>query len=202
MGATGKMGSAIAKGLAQTKKYRLLLMANDQAKLNNLKHRLESAGSPAEIDILMCAKEASWEADVIILATPYEAERNIAEKIREVATGKVVISVSNPPDNAFPGLATSPTTSGAEQLQRLLPDSRIVKAFNTVPAANFETRLIGSRQVDSFIAGNNSDAVDLVAEIVASIGLNPVVAGDLSASRTLERVQSPLIQTNLKHLPT
>ena len=123
------MGTAIAKSLSRNRDYRLLLMANDQGKLVDLKLALEKSGTEAYA--LSCAKEASWEADIIIVATPYEDERDVAEKIREVANGKIVISISNPLNKAYNDLVTSPETSAAEELQKMLPNSKVVKTFNT-----------------------------------------------------------------------
>jgi predicted dinucleotide-binding enzyme len=50
------------------------------------------------------------------LAVPYQAEKEIAEKIREVANQKVVISLNNS------------YNSSQEALQNLLPNSKVVKA--------------------------------------------------------------------------
>ena len=197
VGATGNMGSAIAKALSKNGNYRLLLMANDQAKLVDLKLELEKNGT--EAFALSCAREASWEADIIIVATPYEAEREVAEKIREVAAGKIVISISNPLNSAYNDLVTSPDTSAAEQLQKLLPNSKVVKTFNTTFAADFISPVIDGRQADAFIAGNNGVAVETVSEIVKTAGFNPIIAGDLTVSRTLERMQLLLIQLAMRN---
>jgi 8-hydroxy-5-deazaflavin:NADPH oxidoreductase len=199
VGATGNMGSAIAKSLATKGKYRLLLMANNHERLVELKSQLEMAGSEADIFAISCAREASWEADIIIVATPYEAEREVAEKIREVATGKIVISISNPLNSTYNDLVTSPDTSAAEELQKLLPNSKVVKTFNTTFAADFISPIIDGKTADAFIAGNNGDAVDTVSQVVKTAGFNPIVAGDLTISRTLERMQLLLIQLNMKH---
>src|SRR5690606_8059583 len=86
-----------------------------------------------------------------------------------------------------------------EELQRLLPDSHVVKAFNTTFAADFERPVIHGERVDAFIAGNNGDAVEVVSNLVAQAGFNPVIAGDLSVSRTLERMQLLLIQLNVRN---
>ena len=199
VGATGNMGSAITRSLSKNGTYRLLLMANDQEKLTGLKNDVEKSGADAELLTLNCAKEASWEADIIVVATPYEAEKEVAEKIREVATGKIVISISNPLNSAYNDLVTSPDSSAAEELQKLLPNSKVVKTFNTTFAADFISPVIDGKTADAFVAGNNGDAVDTVAEIVKSVGFNPIVAGDLTVSRTLERMQLLLIQLNMKY---
>jgi predicted dinucleotide-binding enzyme len=189
IGATGSMGSAIARSLAG--KYRLLLMSSDEAKLVDLQSALNKSRSQADVFTLSCAREASWEADIIIVATPYAAEREVAEKIREVATGKIVISISNPLNGSSSELVTSGDTSAAEELQKLLPNSKVVKSF----MADFITPVIAGKTVDVFVAGNNSDAVETVFQVVASAGFNPIIVGDLIVSRTVERMQLTRIQT-------
>ena len=198
IGATGNMGSSIARNLSKDN-YRLILMSKDTEKLTLLKNSLSTIDTKAIVESNDCAKDVSWEADVIIVATPYEAEKEIAEKIREVATGKIVISIANPLNENYNDLVTSADTSAAEELQRLLPDSKVVKAFNTTFAADFTSPVIDGKTVDAFIAANDVNALEVVSKIVASAGFNPVVAGDLSVSRTLERMQLMLIQIGLKN---
>ena len=94
IGATGNMGSAISRGLSNGN-YRLLLCANDQDKLKSLTADIK-AGASAEVESVNCNVDASWEADIIIVAVPYEAEKEVAEKIRHVANQKIVISIANP----------------------------------------------------------------------------------------------------------
>ena len=59
--------------------------------------------------------------------------------------------------------------------------------------------MIGGQLVDAFIAGNDEEAVDTVKGLVQTAGFNPVVAGDLSVSRTLEAMQLLLIRLTLKN---
>ncbi len=198
IGATGNMGSAIAKSLSKGD-YQLLLCANDQSKLQSLVNDIKAVHSSANVETLDCTKEASWQADIIILAVPYAAEKEIAEKIQEVANQKIVISIANPLSNTSNGLVTAPDTSAAEELQKLLPNSKVIKAFNTTFAADFSNPVIDDKQVDAFIAGNNEDALQTVAELVSTVGFNPIIAGDLSVSRTLENMQLLLIQLTIKY---
>ena len=198
IGATGNMGSAISKSLAKGN-YRLLLKANEQEQLDVLVNEIKSKNKTADVEAATCPADASWEADVIILAVPFEAEKEISEKIREVANQKIVISIANPLNQTFDGLVTAPDTSAAEQLQLLLPNSKVVKAFNTTFAADFSSPVIDGKQVDAFIAGNDDDAVQAVAEMVGVAGFNPIIAGDLSVSRTLENMQLLLIRLGMKY---
>jgi len=116
-----------------------------------------------------------------------------------VANQKIVISIANPLNETYNGLVTAPDTSAAEELQKLLPDSKVIKAFNTTFAADFSTPLIDGRQVDAFIAGNDEEALQTVSEMVTVAGFNPIIAGDLTVSRTLENMQLLLIQLGMKY---
>ena len=198
IGATGNMGSAISKTLSKGN-YRLLLGANDQKKLETLINEIRSVNASAEVEGINCPIDASWEADIIIAAVPFQAEKEVAEKIKEVANQKIVISVANPLNETYDGLVTDPGTSAAEELQKLLPNSKVVKAFNTTFAADFNTPVIDGKKVDAFIAGDDDEAVKTVSELVSTVGFNPIIAGDLSVSGTLERMQLLLIQLGMKY---
>ena len=198
IGATGNMGSAIAKSLSKGN-YRLLLFANDQEKVLKLAGQIKSESTSADVEELACPVQASWEADIIIAAVPYQAEKEVADKIREMANQKIVISIANPLNDSFDGLVTAPDTSAAEELQKLLPNSKIVKAFNTTFAADFSSPVIDGKTADAFVAGDDEEAVQIVSELVLTAGFNPVIAGGLSVSRTLEIMQLLLIQLGLKY---
>ena len=198
IGASGNMGSAISKSLSKGN-YRLLLFSNEKEKTEALINEIKNSHAAADLEALECPTDASWEADVIILAVPFQAEKELAEKIREVANQKIVISIANPLNEAYEGLVTSPGTSAAEELQKLLPNAKVVKAFNTTFAADFSTPIIDGKQVDSFIAGNDEEALQTISELVTTAGFNPIVAGDLSVSRTLEAMQLLLIRLGMKY---
>ncbi|MDB5198822.1 MAG: oxidoreductase [Chitinophagaceae bacterium] len=198
IGASGNMGSAIAKSLANAP-YRILLFGKEEAKLKSLFKEIKNTNKKADAEIIGCAADASWEADIIIAAVPFTAEKDIAEKIRQVATGKIVISISNPLNETYTGLVTSSDTSSAEELQKLLPHSKVIKAFNTTFAGDFSQPVINGKTIDAFIAGNDDEALETVSDVVRSAGFNPIKAGALAVSRTLENMQSLLIQLSIKN---
>jgi predicted dinucleotide-binding enzyme len=82
------MGSAIAKNLSKGSN-RLLLFANDRKKVEAVANHIKSSNPLADVEALDCPANAAWEADIIILAVPHEAEKEIAEKIKEVANQKL-----------------------------------------------------------------------------------------------------------------
>ena len=198
IGATGSMGSALTKSLAKGN-YRLLLKANNQDKLNTLISEIVSTTASADVESVVCTTEASWEADIIIMAVPFSAEKETAAKIKKVANQKIVISIANPLNETYDGLVTAPGTSAAEELQKILPNSKVIKAFNTSFAANFSTPVIDGKQTDALIAGDDEEALQTVSELVTTAGFNPIIAGNLSVSHTLENMQLLLIQLGLKY---
>ena len=198
IGASGHMGSAIAKNLSKGN-YRLLLMGNQQEKVQRLIHEIKKINPSADVDSMGCPFDASWEADVIIAAVHYKVEKELAEKIKQVATQKVVVSISNPLNDKLDGLITAAGTSAAEELQSYLPHSKVVKAFNTIFAGDFSQAVIGGQKVDVFVAGNDEEAIETVSVLVADAGFNPINAGGLSISRILENMTVLLIQLNMTY---
>lgn len=198
LGATGNMGRAIAKAFAKSN-YRLLLIGSAAEKLELLQQEILQANTAANIECMQCAFEGCWEADIIIPAVPYAAERLVAEKIQQVATGKIVISISNPFNENFTALKTVTGKSAGEELQELLPYAHVVKAFNTVYATDFEQPMIDEQVFDVLVAGNNEDAVHTVASLVSVAGFNPVIAGDIKVSASMENMQLMLWQLSMRN---
>lgn len=130
------------------------------------------------------ADAAKW-GEVIILAVPHENVPDAAEEILPYVDGKVVIDVTNAMGSKME-LGISCTTSTAEETQKKLPKAYVVKAFNTVFAANQGTGKIGNQQLTAFIAGNNLEAKKTVAQLTRDIGFDPVDCGPLKAARYLD----------------
>jgi len=162
-------------------------------KLSSLVARIRCRATRAHFEVVSSPREASWEADIIIPAVPYELQAEVARRIKDVAAGKIVISVINPLNKTCDGLLTAPSTSAAEMLAQDLPHSKVVKAFNTIPAAHIERPTVAGKTVDVFVAGDDDEAVSTVMQLVRDAGLTPVFVGGLAMSRTLESMMVLLI---------
>lgn len=130
-------------------------------------------------------QEAAKWGEVIILAVPYDAVEDVAHEIGSAANGKPIVDVTNVLDDNM-DLALGCTTSGAEELQKLLPKAHVVKAFNTVFAQNQSTGKVANHQLSAFIAGNEVKAKQTVMQLATDIGFKPVDAGPLKSARYLE----------------
>ena len=121
-------------------------------------------------------------AEVVILAVPYAEAAEVAGEIADDVNGKTIIDVTNPLTADYSGLATT-DRSAAEELQDQLPAARVVKAFNTIFAAN---QANPSDQIDGFVAADDPKAKRDVISLVESIGFRPLDVGPLRAARYLE----------------
>lgn len=140
------------------------------------------AGSPAE---------AARDADVVVLAVPADAMGEIAGEIQPNVDGKPVVDVSNGPKVVSDG------GSLAEELQRLLPNARVVKAFNTAFASRMADPVVEGHPVDGFLAGDDADAKAAVAQLVRDVGFEPLDAGGLNMARALEGMAWMNISLNM-----
>ncbi len=126
-------------------------------------------------------------ADLVVLAVPGSAAGAVAEQIRDAVAGVPVVDVTNPLNASYTDLAIA-GTSGAGDLQDLLPDSPVVKAFNTIFAARYATPVEDGRPLPVLIAGDHAGAKTAVANLAASLGFEPVDAGGLRMARALEEM--------------
>ncbi len=127
--------------------------------------------------------DAARQADVVILAVPFVgAGEKVAAEIAGDVAGRVVVDATNPVKPDYSGLATD-GTSAAEEFQRMLPDAKVVKAFNTIFATN---QADPNRQIDGFVAGDDANAKQAVIGLIDAMGFTPVDVGPLAQSRYLE----------------
>jgi hypothetical protein len=138
------------------------------------------------------ADAAKW-GEVIILAVPHNGVNDAVEEIRPYADGKIVIDVTNAINQNWE-LSISCTTSTAEETQKKLPKAKVVKALNTVFAANQGSGKIGNEQLTAFIAGDDLKAKETVAQLTRDIGFDPVDCGPIKAARYLDSMAMLIIQ--------
>ncbi len=106
-------------------------------------------------------------------------------------SGKVVIDATNPiaaapPVNGVLQFFTGPNESLMERLQALLPEAKLVKAFNSVGNAFMYKPHFPGGQPTMFIAGNDDGAKKTVTDILTSFGWETEDMGKAEAARAIE----------------
>lgn len=133
--------------------------------------------------------EAAAFGELAVLATRWEGTEN-ALRLAGAGNlaGKVVIDVTNPLDfsSGAPRLALGHGDSGGEQVQRWLPDARVVKAFNIITAAEMVNPDFPCGPPTMFICGDDEGAKQTVAGICQAFGWEVVDTGGIDGARLLE----------------
>jgi predicted dinucleotide-binding enzyme len=170
---TGTMGTAIAEiALAGGNAVQMLARASDKA-------------LPAGTTAGMIGDTIT--GDVIVLALPYPAVRDVLGVYAGRLNGKIVVDITNPLDFAtFDSLVVAADGSSSQEIASLLPQASVLKAFNTNFAATLRSGNVGSEKTTVLIAGDDPDAKATLAAIVTGGGLTAVDAGQLKRARELE----------------
>ena len=125
--------------------------------------------------------------DVVVLAVPYGAVAGIIAQRGSQLADKVVVDITNPLDfETFDSLVVPADSSAAAEIARALPDSRVLKAFNTTFAGTLAAGTVGPLTTTVLIAGDDAGAKSTLADVVTSGGLKAVDAGSLKRARELE----------------
>jgi NADPH-dependent F420 reductase len=125
--------------------------------------------------------------EVVVLAVPYPAVSDVISQRGEQLAGKIVVDITNPLNfETFDSLVVPADSSAAAEIAAALPQSRVLKAFNTNFAATLAAGTVGSVNTTVLIAGDDADAKSTLAGVVTSGGLNAIDAGALTRARELE----------------
>ncbi len=182
---TGSVGQALGSGFAQLGHEVKLGSRNPQQ--DKVKAWIGRAGNGTSAGTF---EDAAAFGEILVLATLWSGTEN-AIKIADPKNfaGKVVIDATNPLDFSAgppPKLAINHTDSGGEQVQRWLPEARVVKAFNIVGSPHMVHPQFLGGPPDMFICGNDADAKQHVTDILTAFGWSTVDIGGIEGSRYLE----------------
>jgi len=179
----GHIGSAVAEALAGLGYDIVIANSRGPETLDALVTRL---GPRVTASTATGAAEA---ADIAVVTVPLKAVNDIP--VAPLA-GKIVLDTNNyyfERDGHIEALDRGETTT-SQLLQDHLPDSKVVKAFNQIRAAEILTTGAPAGSPDRRALGTASDdddAIAFVTDLYDRLGFDTVSAGPLSESWRLER---------------
>ena len=159
IGASDKRNFPVLNELST--RYQLLLFDKNANDVNKIQQSLLAENRYASIEIMPCATDASWEADMIILSGFCINDENIVRTIKEVATAKIIVIMEN--DDEF-----TKSINHQVSFDLLFPHSRIIEVINISTDDQVEKEFL--------LEGHDSYALDTVSSIFEGIGFNTYVS--------------------------
>lgn len=146
----------------------------------------EDAGNT--VTYIQSASPKTSLGDIVVLAVPYPAVSSIIDKYKDELDGKVVIDITNPVNfDTFDELVVPADSSATAIIADALPNSHVVKGFNTTFAATLASKKVsGEHQTTVLLAGDSADAKLAVSDALNGSGLAVIDAGALKRARELE----------------
>jgi NADPH-dependent F420 reductase len=154
-----------------------------------------------DLSIMAADNEGAADADVVVIATPWDAAAATAASVSKQLRTKVVISMANAlakVGHEFQPLVP-PRGSVAASVQAALPESRVAAAFHHVPAKELGD-LSQPVESDVLICSDHPSATQTTIEIVNELDdMRPLDAGELSNAAPIEAFAAVLLQLNVRY---
>jgi hypothetical protein len=197
LGGTGKEGAGLATRWALAG-HSIVIGSRDAARARDKAVELrERTHKPAIVGHENA--EAAALGEVVVVALPATGLAATLPPAREACRGKVVVSTVVPLTFGGPRLFTPPPAgSSAEEIQALLPESKVVAAFHHI-AAHELVEAEHAIECDLLVCGGDADAKGVVAELGRSMGLRTVDVGALSNAGPLEAITAVLATVNRRY---
>ena len=132
--------------------------------------------------------EAVHKSDALLLAVHWSQIVDVLNQTGDLS-GKVVVTCSLPMNDDNTELVVAHTSSGAEELARMIPKARVVSAFNTIPSevlfGVYEAKSKGSRP-SLVYCGDDEGSKAVAAELIRDVGFDPLDSGPLRIARYTE----------------
>jgi hypothetical protein len=179
----GQVGAPLAHHL-QRVGHQVVLAANDP----NSESVKKALAKNANLKVA-APKVAVSDAEIVFLATPFQANEAALRAVADEIRGKILIDCTNPVGaNLSHGLNS--IRSGSDMVQALVPDTEVVKAFTIYGFENFEDSFYPDYNVKPVMmyCGRNSAAKEIVGNMIAQLGWNPLDVGGLEQALHLEHM--------------
>lgn len=132
--------------------------------------------------------DQSVSGEIVVLAVPYAAIDDVVGAHGDDLAGKTVVDITNPLDfETFDSLVVPADGSAAQEIARKLPQSQVLKAFNTNFAGTLSSGTVGgSVPTTVLVAGDDDGAKRAFIAAVEAGGMRVKDAGALKRARELE----------------
>ncbi|TAE00568.1 MAG: NADPH-dependent F420 reductase [Bacteroidetes bacterium] len=157
---TGNVGGALATQWAKAG-HQIFLGTRDLSKFDD-KHLLQNPNTS-----LHSIAESAEKAEVILIAAVPQAVQAIAAQIKDFVSQKTIIDAMNSVRVKPEGFENT-----FEALKMLLPESEIVKCFNSTGFENMANPIYKGEGIDMFVAGSSKKGKEIAQKLSSDAGFS------------------------------
>ena len=205
LGGTGPQGRGLARRFAAGG-VRVVLGSRSAeraaAVAAELSTSLEAGGAPGGAVSGADNATAAGQADVVVVAVPWDGHRELLEELADVLAGTVVVDCVNPLGFDKQGAYALPVPEGSatQQAAALLPGATVVGAFHHVSAVLLDDPAVTAVDLDVLVVGDDRAATDLVQALASVVpGMRGVYAGRLRNAHQVEALTANIISVNRRY---
>lgn len=182
---SGDVGKALARGFV-SRDHDVMISSREPAKLQDF---VSEQGGKIRSGSF---EEAAKFGELVVIATLFSGTKHALDLAGPANfSGKTVIDCTNPlrfEEGKMPQLSLGFDNSAGEEVQRWLPDAKVVKAFNIIGNQFMVDPQLPGGPPTMFIAGNDDSAKKTVTQLIESLGWKDAVSdlGGIEESRYLE----------------
>jgi NADPH-dependent F420 reductase len=200
LGGTGPAGRGVAVRLAEAG-IRVTLGSRDAERATRIAADVETRWPDLDLALEGSDNAGAADADLVIVATPWDSVIATVRSLREPLTGKVVISMANARVKEGREMLAliPPRGSVAAAVQAALPASLVAAAFHHLPASEMEN-LESGLEADVLVCSDHREATLATMGLIELMpGLRPLDAGSLSQAAAIEAFTAVCITLNIRH---
>lgn len=200
LGGTGPAGRALAARLASVG-VKVTIGSRSPERAESVVNEVEGSWPGAVLDLVPGANEVAAAAEVVVVATPWDAAVPTAASLAGSLSGKVVVSMANAlarVGGQFEPLMP-PRGSVAAGVQAAVPGALVSAAFHHLPAREL-ARIDSPIEADVLVCSDHPEATRATAALTRLVpGLRPLDAGTLSSAAALEAFTAVVLNLNLRY---
>ncbi|MHB1928419.1 MAG: NADPH-dependent F420 reductase [Acidimicrobiales bacterium] len=200
IGATGPAGQAVAVQFAGIGEQ-VVVGSRSEERAAAAVAELRGRWPGRDLDLVAGVNREACDADVVVLATPWDGVGTTLLELGDALDGRLVISMVNALAKwgRYVVPLVPPTGSVTAAVALTLPGSRVVGAFHNLPAgpwADLDHPLDADVLV---VAERRPDAREVVALVDRLPGLRGVDAGNLANATAVEALTATLVGINVRY---
>ena len=200
LGGTGPAGRGVAVRLADAG-VRVTLGSRDAERAATVAAEVVARWPDSELELGGADNAGAAEADLVVLATPWDSAIATVRPLRDPLAGKVVVSMVNALVKEGREMLPliPPRGSMAAAVQAALPQSLVSAAFHHLPASEMEN-LESGLEADVLVCSDHPEATVMTLALVEQMpGLRPLDSGSLNQALAIEAFTAVCITLNIRH---